>query len=805
MSVSNVWETSCGRQHPDNGVVTRATHLAHLPIDELLPEIVASLRQSPNLVIEAAPGAGKTTRVPPALLSLGGGVLVLEPRRIAARMAARRVASEMGEAVGETVGYQVRFEESAGPRTRLRFLTEGVLTRRLIADPELRGIGTVVLDEFHERHLETDLALALLRRLQKTKRPDLRLVVMSATLDAGPVRKYLGDCPLVKSQGRLFDLVFDWTPYSAAPLEVQVASALETVVARGMPGDVLVFLPGAAAIHRATRVCELIARRHPLTIAQLYGDLPPAEQDRALEPSVQRKVILSTNIAESSITIDGVRVVIDSGLARVANDSPWTGLPSLEIARVSKASATQRAGRAGRTAPGHVIRLYTAEDFHRRADHDEPEIVRRELSQMCLQLESMGIHEPSELEWLTPPTVAALKASEALLDRLGARGEAAAKMARMPLHPRLSRLMLDAEQGGVAETGCRTAALLSSGQRVRSSDLFSALDEERDQGTRAVYDQLRRFVRRDKPAHDVAALAKAVLAAFPDRVGRRRPNGVVLLSNGGSAVLAQAWQHAGEFLVAIDIEESRDRPAPLLRLACPIEPEWLIDLFPDRVLERRGIEWNRQAERVEAVSALVYDELVIQETRGGVTDDEAAAKLLATRAAEAGIGRFIEPSEMEAFLARVEFAAEHSAMTRIEEQDIRVAFETICYGLRSFADLERAAGGLIPALERLRNTQLLEQIAPARLRLAGGRNTKVHYESGKPPWVASRLQDFFGMTESPRIAGGKVPLVIHLLAPNQRPVQTTTDLAGFWQRLYPQLRKELGRRYPRHAWPEKPV
>ena len=785
-----------------------------LPIDALLPEIIASLRQAPNLVIEAAPGAGKTTRVPPALLTFGGDILVLEPRRIAARMAARRVASEMGEPVGETVGYQVRFEDTAGPRTRLRFLTEGVLTRRLITDPELRGVGTVILDEFHERHLETDLALALLRRLQKTKRPDLQLIVMSATLDAGPVQRFLGDCPLVKSEGRLHDLKISWTAYSAAPLEEQVGTALDLVITSEMPGDILVFLPGAAAIHRAARVSEPVARRKNLLIAQLYGDLPTADQDRAIEPSAQRKVILATNIAESSITIDGVRIVIDSGLARVANDSPWTGLPSLEIGRVSKASAIQRSGRAGRTATGHVIRLYTAEDFHRRADHDEPEIARRELSQMCLQLESMGIHHPLEMEWLTPPPAAALEASELLLDRLGARGRAAEKMARMPLHPRLSRLMLAAEQSGVGDAGCRTAALLSSGQRVRSADLFAALDEERDQRTRAVHDQLRRYIRREKPRDDDAALARAVLAAFPDRVGRRRANGVVLLSNGGSATMAGTAPGSvpatgsvapGEFLVAIDIEESRDRAAPLLRLACPIEPEWLIDLFPDRVLDRRGVEWNRQSERVEAVAGLTYDQLVIEETRGGAIDDEAAAKLLAAKAAEAGLGRFIDPDELEAFLARVEFASEHSAIQPLDENDVRAAFETICNGMRSFSDIERAGSGLLPALEGKRNSQLLDQIAPARLRLSGGRNTKVNYERGKPPWVASRLQDFFGMTESPRIAGGKVPLVIHLLAPNQRAVQTTTDLAGFWQRLYPQLRKELGRRYPRHAWPEKPV
>lgn len=776
---------------------------AELPVDSLLPEIVACLGRSPNLVIEAAPGAGKTTRVPPALLPMGGDVLVLEPRRIAARMSARRVAQEMGEEIGETAGYQVRFEEVAGPRTRLRYLTEGVLTRRLVSDPELRGVGTVVLDEFHERHLETDLALALLRRLQKTKRPDLRIVVMSATLDAGPVQRFLGGCAAVKSAGRLFELSVVHTPYSAASLEEQVSGAVEAALRQ--PGDILVFLPGAAAIHRATRLCEPIARRNNLLLAQLFGDLSPAEQDRAVEPAAQRKVILATNIAESSITIDGVRVVIDSGLARVATDSPWTGLPSLDVQRVSKASAIQRAGRAGRTASGHVIRLYTAEDFHRRADHDEPEITRRELSQMCLQLESMGIGDPLEMEWLTPPPATALQASEALLDRLGARGNAAAKMARMPLHPRLSRLVMSAEAGGVGEAGCQTAALLSSGQRVRSTDLLVALNEEREPRTRAVLEQLRRYVKREKRAIDEDALAKAVLAAFPDRVARRRANGVVLFSGGGSATLAGSFVHSGEFLVAIDVEDSRERGGPIVRLACAIEPEWLIDLFPDRMQDRRTVEWNRTGQRVEAVSALVFDELTIAETRGGELDDECAAQVLASRVAEAGLDRFVDAGEVEAFLARVEFASEHSQIRKLETADMAAALESLCYGLRSFADVERAASGLIPALERRVGEQLLEQIAPSRLRLAGGRNVKVNYERGKPPWAASRLQDFFGMKESPRVARGAVPIVVHLLAPNQRPVQTTSDLAGFWVRLYPQLRKELGRRYPRHAWPESPV
>jgi ATP-dependent helicase HrpB len=352
-----------------------------LPIDDLLPAIVSSLRQSPNLVIEAPPGAGKTTRVPPELLSLvRGQVLVLEPRRIAARMAARRVAQERGERLGETIGYQVRFEEVASPRTRLRFLTEGILTRRLISDSKLAGVDAVVLDEFHERHLESDLALVLLRRLQTTVRPDLRIVVMSATLAAAPIAQYLDGCPILRSEGRLFDLSITHQPYSALPIEKQVAAALEKVLDHKHPGDILVFLPGAAEIRRTARECQPLVAKHNLLVLPLHGDLTPAEQDRAVSPAGQRKVILSTNVAESSITIEGVTAVIDSGLARITRDSPWTGLPTLEIGRVSKASATQRAGRAARTAPGRVIRLYTLEDFERRPDHDAPEITRRELS-----------------------------------------------------------------------------------------------------------------------------------------------------------------------------------------------------------------------------------------------------------------------------------------------------------------------------------------------------------------------------------------------------------------------------------------
>jgi ATP-dependent helicase HrpB len=701
----------------------------------------------------------------------------------------------MSEPLGETVGYQVRFEEVASPRTRLRFLTEGILTRRLISDPLLTGVDAVVLDEFHERHLETDLSRALLRRLQSTKRPDLRLLVMSATLDAAPIARYLGagcseECPILRSEGRLFDLAIAYQPYSAVPLEKQVASALETLIAQAPSGDVLVFLPGAAEIRKTGRECQPLATSHDLLVLPLYGDLSPAEQDRAVSPAPRRKVILSTNVAESSITIDGVTAVIDSGVARMASDSPWTGLPTLEVARISKASATQRAGRAARTAPGRVIRLYTLDDFHRRRDQDQPEIQRRELSELCLTLRAMGIANPSELHWLDAPPDAAVSRAEDLLSRLGATGERARRMARYPLHPRLARMLIDDPSVEV----CRAAAALSSGARSSNCDLTTLLDSPFDPATQRHFEQIRRIARPSN--HSSSALGLAILQAFPDRVARRRKDNQLLLASGGSAVLA--CETRADFLVALDIEDRSEHALPLVRLFCAIEPDWLID----KMTERSAVEWNRAAERVDAVSALMYENLVIEETRGGVPDPNQAAALLAEHAIDAGIERFVDRQEFEQCLARIAFASEHTSIPKL---NVSEAFRELCHGLKSFAELKSAGASLISTLEQRAGAKLLNDIAPSRVRLPGGRQTKVNYETGKPPWIASRLQDFFGLRETPRIANGRVALVVHLLAPNQRPVQTTTDLTGFWQRLYPQVRRELSRRYPKHEWPEDPL
>lgn len=866
-----------------------------LPIDARLAEIRALLESEQNLVIEAAPGAGKTTRVPPALIdppiagisgSAGGAgsdrnkeIVILEPRRLAARLAARRVAEERGEPLGATVGYQIRFEEMAGPETRLRYVTEGVLTRRLLRDPELRGVGAVILDEFHERHLQADLALSLVRRLQKERRPDLRIIVMSATLDTAPVRSFLGDAPLVSVEGRLYDVAIEHLARpDDRPLEEQVARAVERLISEGLDGDVLVFLPGAAEIRRAMAACEKIGEREGLLILPLHGELSAAEQDRAVRPARRRKVILSTNVAESSVTIDGVVAVIDSGLARVAGHSPWSGLPNLNVARISQAAARQRAGRAGRTGPGRCLRLYTASDFHARPAFDTPEIARSDLSEPALELHAAGIADARLFEWYEAPPEAALSAAETLLARLGAigaKGEITAlgrRMLAFPLHPRLSRLLVECEVRGVAEEGAIVAAML--GERdIAARELFTA---EGGRGAAArsgpsdLLDRLDRFLEAENQSPDwqrrrgldpaavrqvgrvraqlgriarnrarVAgeeerdeSLLISILTGYPDRVGRRREAAgkgddriEVLLAGGGQAVLSpESVVRKAEFMVAVDaderrlVETGRRRSAAgvVIRRASAIKADWLLDLYLDDVRETQELKWNPVSQRVEAVRRLLYDQLVIDEQRLGRPEGregEQASRILYEAAIEAGIDGFISRSEVERFLARLEFVAgmdRERSWPQIGEREVLEVFAAICEGLLSFAELRDACarGGFIRRLqERLtaEERRVMERDAPERVAIRGRRAVEVQYERGKSPWIASRLQDFFGMREGPRIAGGRVALVLHLLAPNQRPVQVTSDLAGFWERHYAQVRRELSRRYPRHAWPEDPL
>jgi ATP-dependent helicase HrpB len=837
---------------------------APLPIDPLLPEVVAALRAGPALVIEAPPGAGKTTRVPGALLDGGlaerGEILVLQPRRLPARLAAERVAEERGESPGGTVGYTVRFDDLSGPRTRLRFVTEGILVRRLLGDPTLAGVAAVVLDEFHERHLATDLALALLRRLQLGPRRDLRLVVMSATLEADPVREFLAGCPLVHSEGRLHPIALEHLAHpDDRPLADQVAGTVRRLCQDGLDGDVLVFLPGAAEIRRCAEALGPLAQGRGLVVLPLHGDLSPAEQNRAVRPSAERRVILSTNVAETSVTIEGVLAVVDSGLARIAGQSPWSGLPTLTVDKISQASAIQRTGRAGRTRPGRALRLYTRHDFEARRPFEIPEIARLDLAEAVLALHALGVTDPARFGWFEAPPGGALQAADDLLRRLGAitaAGEVTelgSQLLRFPVHPRLARLVVEGERRAVGAGAATLAALLSEGDIAASArarfggrgagaqeggDLLERLDRfEQARAARFAGDRLRALgvdgraaqaVERARrqlqgslartavpppsgPAAD-EALALATLSAFPDRVMRRRAPGAgeAVLAGGGAAEVGPL--PPDELLVAVDVEErstagGRRGPAAVkVRLAVGIQPEWLLELGADQLISTDQLVWNDHTRRVDRLARLSYGQVVLEETRRPAPPSPEASRLLAQAALATGWGELGGDSPAAALTVRLDLLRQAFPETDVPALDtagLQAAVEAACEGRVGLAELE-AVDPRALWLSRLPPTvaQLLRTETPERIRLPGGRELPVHYEPDKPPWIESRLQDFFGSSTGPAICRGRVPLTVHLLAPNGRAVQVTRDLAGFWRQHYPALRRELGRRYPRHAWPE---
>jgi ATP-dependent helicase HrpB len=778
-----------------------------LPIDAVLPELLETLRTHPAVVLEAPPGAGKTTRVPPALLhAVEGEVVVLEPRRIAARTAARRVASELGDP--ELVGWQVRFEQSGTPRTRLWYVTEGILARRILADPRLPGVGALVLDEFHERHLPGDLALALAQRLL----PRVKLVVMSATLQAIPLARHLG-APAIRSEGRRFPVEIEHAEKAdSRRLSDQVSAAVRRLTAPETAGDVLVFLPGAAEIRQAGEACADLARHRDLLVVPLHGDLPSKDQDRALLPAQKRKVILSTNVAETSVTVPGVSAVVDSGLARIAAHSPWSGLASLSVAKISRASAAQRAGRAGRLGPGRAIRLYTRHDHDSRPEHHAPEIERLDLGALVLELRAAGL-DPASLPWLDPPPEGALQPAVALLKRIGAldaKVEVTAigrDCARLPLHPRLSRLVVETAHRGYRAAGCAAAAFLSDRDRRGSdpaptgpSDVLDLLDRR----PTATFEQAKAQLLRMAPpdgrrtgTRDEAVLI-SVLAGFPDRVARRR-GAEVLLASGGAAQLApESAVREAELLVAVDAEERRTggRARVVVRIASAIQAEWLLDLHADALREETSLLWEPSRERVEAASRLTYDKLLLEESRRLPREEElvAAARILLEHAE--GIP---DPEELARLKARIALVAAHcpeSGIEPLEDARLRAALENAARGASSLRELRER--DLIPALV----PEGLDRLAPEHVALPGGRRLRVEYAAGQPPAVRSRLQDFFGLSRGPAICQGRLPLTLHLLAPSGRVQQVTQDLEGFWERHYPAIRRELMRKYPKHAWPE---
>jgi len=841
-----------------------------LPIDASHPEIVAALRARGGLIVCAPPGAGKTTRIPRFLHDEGfashGEILILEPRRLAARLAAARVASEFGQRVGQTAGFSIRFENVAGPDTRIRFVTEGIFSRMILQNPRLPGVSIVILDEFHERHLTTDLALAFLRKLQLESRPDLKLIVMSATLDEAPIAEYLGDVPVISSEGARFEVAVEYEArQDERPLQKRVAGAVLKLLEEKLDGHVLVFLPGAAEIRMASEILGDLATRPDLLLLPLHGDLPAAAQARAVEPADRRKLILATNVAETSVTIPGVAAVIDSGLARVAGHSAWSGLPTLSLAKVSKASAIQRTGRAGRTRNGRALRLYTRHDFESRPEHDIPEVKRADLSESVLTLHGAGIHDLRSFSWFEAPSETSLRAAEDLLAQLGALDaggaltQAGRQMLRFPVHPRLARLIVEGEKLGVAEQACLLAALLGerdlrlearsdlgrpaaprSKVHAGPSDLlermelfreaesahgeprhqrFLGLDPRVVESAGRARGQLCRLIKTGNRAarnqDEAEALMAATLSAFPDRVARRRAPGQseFLLASGGTGRLADtSVVQLAPLIVAVDAEQrtgskgTRDSSGVLIRLASAVEPEWLAGLSPEAISQKTALVWNGSAERVDEASQILYRDLVLEESVRPAQASDAVSQILFDRARSRGLTLLSDGEQVPALRARIALLAHHfpAAGVRLpNDSQIEAAIAACCVGKRSIEELKRTSV-LAPLLSELTSRQrdLLRRETPEHIVLPGGRKLPVHYEPDKPPWIASALQDFFGMRSSLILCSGRVPLTVHLLAPNRRPVQVTQDLAGFWQRHYPELRRQLMRRYPKHKWPE---
>ncbi|HEX4450626.1 MAG TPA: ATP-dependent helicase HrpB [Kofleriaceae bacterium] len=818
--------------------------LARLPIDDVLADVATAVRARRTCVLVAPPGAGKTTRVPGALLGeIDGSIVVLQPRRLAARLAAARIASERGSELGGEVGYQVRFDRRTSAATRIELVTEGVLTRRLLSDPELRGVGCIAIDEFHERHLDGDLALALVARLRE-RRPELALVVMSATLDAEPVAAFLGNAPIVRSEGRTFPIEIEYAERSDAMLGKQISAAVRRVCqAKTDGGDILVFLPGTGEIRRAAEDLAECATTFDLAVLPLHGELTADEQDRAVRPSERRKVILATNVAETSVTIDGVTCVIDSGLARVARHSPWSGIPSLEIEPISRASAAQRAGRAGRTRPGRVIRLYTKHDHDTRRAFDAPEIARADLAGAALELHGAGIAGVTALRWFEPPPPRAAEVAEELLGRLGAVDRGAItplgrRMLRFPAHPRVARLLCEAEGRGVAREACVIAATLGarelrndrrgpqrSAKLSSPSDLIDDLDafyggRDLDRGTAYAVEraakQLERIVdtRERAPASDSAidaALQLAILTAYPDRVGKRRApkSAEIVFAGGGSGALAPSSSVIEpELMVVVDVAETGR--GVQIRRASAIEASWLLDLYLDRIAERDELVWDAERQRVERVVQMTYDGLAIDEHRdveGARRAGRAAAELLAKQAIAAGIERFVDKDALAEWRARVALAAKlapSSGLLAPTDDALASTLAAACEGAISFAELrDTDVLALLDAALGDRRA-LVDRLAPTHFTLPNKRRARIHYPLDQAPYLASRIQDFFGLSKAPTVGDGRVPLVLHLLAPNQRPVQVTSDLPNFWVAHYPALRRQLMRRYPRHPWPEDP-
>ena len=832
-----------------------------LPVRRIAADIAHHLQASNRLVLTAPTGSGKTTQVPQILLdhSNGGQIIVLQPRRLATRLVAQRVAAELNTPIGHTVGYQTRHDSQISDNTRIRFVTEGLFLRLLHSSPTLDGVEAVILDEFHERSLAADTALGLVRRLQESDRPDLRLVVMSATLDVDALATALA-CPVVEAHGRAYPVDVHYRPTaSQTPIWDRAAAALAEVLENNNQGDVLVFMPGAYEIHRTLEAAQQRLRNwaEPLAFFPLHGTLSAAQQDAAVGPSPQRKIIVATNVAETSITIQGVRHVVDSGLARVQRHDPRRGIDVLLIEAISRASTEQRAGRAGRTAPGTCTRLWSQQDQDARPDHDLPEIRRLDLADAVLQLKALGVSSPNTFPWLDPPEDQSLARAFDLLQDLqaldadGALTDTGRQMARLPMHPRLSRLLLEADRRRCLKRAALWAALigerdiltapiqpqytqppdddLASDLIVRERAWRQARDRRFDPSSCAAAGLHANACRQVQSTADLylnaaqnaglhkaqaghsTDLLKCLLVAFFDRIALRRDaEGLTCAMAGQRRVELDRRSVArhGTLLVALEVRELEARGDSAVRtalsLVSALDPAWLEEVHPAHISTASETIWNADAKAVEQFHLHTYAGLVYRREQLADVDPNAAEEILVDQLVRQNIRLEKWDDEVEQWIYRTRLLSRlfpERQLIAYDDDEIRVVLHELVAGATRHSHIRT-----LPCLPHVQNAlpwaeqQFVEQMAPLHLKLPSGVRLKIEYYEDGPPRGRAKIQDLYDLHQTPAIARGRQKLLLEILGPNFRPVQVTDDLGGFWKNTYPEVKKELKRRYPKHEW-----